>query len=140
MHIAQPGPPGPANMSAWSRWLLPAAAPASSLALPAWLRTQPAMAHRLGRAACAAQGARGLEHTFFSVHAPVLILAAPRDTIVPVSIARRLAHSLPDGRFQRSRYAGHHLPRRAADAVAAAIVAFLAAADTRRTCSQAVTR
>jgi pimeloyl-ACP methyl ester carboxylesterase/uncharacterized membrane protein YbhN (UPF0104 family) len=81
-----------------------------------------------------------LEHAISSVRAPVLLLADPRDTIVPVSIARRLAQSLPDGRLQLIRDAGHHLPRRAADAVAAAIVAFLAAADTRRTCSQAVTR
>jgi pimeloyl-ACP methyl ester carboxylesterase len=59
---------------------------------------------------------------------PVLVLADPRDTIVPFETARRLVRALPDARLQLVEGAGHHLPRRAPDAVADAIVASLAAA------------
>ena len=69
-----------------------------------------------------------LEHAIASVQAPVLLLADPRDTLVPLDTARRLARALPDARLQLIDDAGHHLPRRAPDAVADAIVAFLAAA------------
>jgi pimeloyl-ACP methyl ester carboxylesterase len=69
-----------------------------------------------------------LEHAITSVQAPVLLLADPRDTLVPLDTARRLARALPDARLQLIGGAGHHLPRRAPDAVADAIVAFLAAA------------
>ena len=62
-----------------------------------------------------------------SVEAPVLVLADPEDTLVPVDTARRLAQSLPDARLQLIEGAGHHLPRRAAGAVTEAMVAFLAA-------------
>jgi len=61
--------------------------------------------------------------------APVLLLADPRDTLVPLDTARRLARALPDARLQLIDGAGHHLPSRAPDAVADAIVAFLAAAE-----------
>jgi pimeloyl-ACP methyl ester carboxylesterase len=61
-----------------------------------------------------------------SVQAPVLLLADPDDTQVPAGTARRLAQTLPDARLQLVHGAGHHLPRRAADVVADAIVAFLA--------------
>ena len=70
-----------------------------------------------------------LEHAIASVQAPVLLLADPRDTLVPLDTARRLARALPDARLQLIEGAGHHLPRRAPDAVADAIVAFLAAAE-----------
>ena len=70
-----------------------------------------------------------LEHAIASVQAPVLLLADPRDTLVPVDTARRLARALPYARLQLIDGAGHHLPRRAPDAVADAIVAFLAAAE-----------
>jgi pimeloyl-ACP methyl ester carboxylesterase/uncharacterized membrane protein YbhN (UPF0104 family) len=66
-----------------------------------------------------------LEHAVPSVQAPVLLLADPRDTLVPVATARRLAHALPDARLRLVEGAGHHLPRRAPDAVADAIAAFL---------------
>jgi pimeloyl-ACP methyl ester carboxylesterase/uncharacterized membrane protein YbhN (UPF0104 family) len=72
-----------------------------------------------------------LEHAVASVQAPVLLLADPRDTLVPLDTARRLARALPDARLQLIDGAGHHLPRRAPDAVADAIVAFLAAAEER---------
>ena len=70
-----------------------------------------------------------LEHAIASVQAPVLLLADPRDTLVPLDTACRLARALPDARLQLINGAGHHLPRRAPDAVADAIVAFLAAAE-----------
>jgi pimeloyl-ACP methyl ester carboxylesterase len=61
-----------------------------------------------------------------SIQAPVLLLADPGDRVIPVSTARRLAQALPDARLQLAEGAGHHLPRRAADVVASAIVAHLA--------------
>jgi hypothetical protein len=72
-----------------------------------------------------------LEHAIASVQAPVLLLADPRDTLVPLDTTRRLARALPDARLQLIDGAGHHLPRRAPDAVADAMVAFLAAAEER---------
>jgi pimeloyl-ACP methyl ester carboxylesterase len=65
-----------------------------------------------------------------SVKAPVLLLADPKDTLVPVSTARRLAEALPDARLQLVEDAGHHLPRRASATVADAITAFVAAVDS----------
>jgi pimeloyl-ACP methyl ester carboxylesterase/uncharacterized membrane protein YbhN (UPF0104 family) len=70
-----------------------------------------------------------LEHAIASVRVPVLVLADPRDTIVPFETARRLVRALPDARLQLVQGAGHHLPRRAPAAVVDAIVAFLAAAQ-----------
>jgi pimeloyl-ACP methyl ester carboxylesterase len=70
-----------------------------------------------------------LESAIASVQAPVLLLADPEDTQVPVGTARRLVQILPDARLQLVQGAGHHLPRRAPQAVAGAIVAFLAAAQ-----------
>jgi uncharacterized membrane protein YbhN (UPF0104 family) len=70
-----------------------------------------------------------LEEALPSVRVPVLVLADPRDTIVPFETARRLVRTLPDARLQLVVGAGHHLPRRAPDAVADAIVASLAAAQ-----------
>src|SRR5580700_10208688 len=66
-----------------------------------------------------------LERAVSSVQAPVVLLADPRDTLVPVGTARRLAKALPQARLQFVEDAGHHLPRRAPDAVAEAIVTFL---------------
>jgi pimeloyl-ACP methyl ester carboxylesterase len=71
-----------------------------------------------------------LEAAIPSVQAPVLLLADPRDAMVPVDTARRLARALPDARLQLVEGAGHHLPLRAPDVVADAIVTFLAAADS----------
>jgi pimeloyl-ACP methyl ester carboxylesterase len=67
-----------------------------------------------------------LESTVPSVRAPVLLLADPGDTQVPVGTTRRLAQTLPGARLQLVHGAGHHLPRSAPDVVADAIVAFLA--------------
>lgn len=65
-----------------------------------------------------------------SVRAPALLLADPKDNVVPVHTARRLARALPNGRLRLIEGAGHHLPRRAPDAVAGAITAFLAAIES----------
>jgi pimeloyl-ACP methyl ester carboxylesterase len=70
-----------------------------------------------------------LEHALASVRAPVLVLADPKDTVVPFETACRLVRTLPDARLQRVEGVGHHLPRRAPAVVAAAIVDFLAAAQ-----------
>jgi pimeloyl-ACP methyl ester carboxylesterase len=70
-----------------------------------------------------------LEQAIASVRAPVLVLADPKDPVVPFETARLLARALPDVRLQRVEGAGHHLPRRASAVVADAIVAFLAAAQ-----------
>ncbi len=74
-----------------------------------------------------------LERALPSIEAPVLVLADPRDMLVPVDTARHLAQSLPDARLQLIEGAGHHLPRRAPGAVAEAIVTFLAAMEARQT-------
>jgi pimeloyl-ACP methyl ester carboxylesterase/uncharacterized membrane protein YbhN (UPF0104 family) len=67
-----------------------------------------------------------------SVQAPVLLLADPNDSVVPIDTARRLAQALPDARLQLVQGAGHHLPRRAADVVVSAIEAFVAAVEAER--------
>ncbi len=72
-----------------------------------------------------------LESAIPSIQAPVLLLADPDDTQVPVGTARRLAQTLPDARLQLVQGAGHHLPRRASGVVADAIVAFLATVEER---------
>ena len=59
-----------------------------------------------------------------------LLLTDPKDTLVPVGTARRLAEALPDARLQLVEGVGHHLPRRAHAAVADAVTAFLAAVDS----------
>jgi pimeloyl-ACP methyl ester carboxylesterase len=64
-----------------------------------------------------------------SVRAPALLLADPRDAMVPVVTARRLVRALPDARLRLIDGPGHHLPRRAPAAVAAAITGFLASLD-----------
>ena len=47
-----------------------------------------------------------------SVTAPVLLLADPQDTLIPVDTARRLEQALPDARLQLVDGVGHDLPRR----------------------------
>lgn len=65
-----------------------------------------------------------------SVRAPVLVLTDPEDSLVPLETARQLAQALPDARLQLVGGAGHHLPRRAAAAVADAIAALLQIMDS----------
>jgi pimeloyl-ACP methyl ester carboxylesterase/uncharacterized membrane protein YbhN (UPF0104 family) len=66
-----------------------------------------------------------LEDAIASVQAPVLVLADPKDTVVPFRTAHRLTRALPDARLMLIEGAGHHLPRRAHAVVADAIVTFL---------------
>ena len=69
-----------------------------------------------------------LEHALASVQAPVLVLADPKDSVVPFRTAGRLSRALPDAHLVLVEGAGHHLPRRAHAVVADAIVTFLSAA------------
>jgi len=75
----------------------------------------------------------GLTAALPDVVAPTLLIADPRDTLVPVRTTHRLAAALPDARVELVSGTGHHLPQRGAPAVAAAIVRFLAALDSRPT-------
>ena len=91
---------------------------------PLWrsfLTEQRALVHELG----------DLTTSLDSVVQPVLLLADPHDTLIPVSTTHRLAAALPDARVQLVNQIGHHLPRRGAPQIAAAITAFLTALDTR---------
>jgi pimeloyl-ACP methyl ester carboxylesterase len=65
------------------------------------------------------------------IQQPVLLLADPHDTLIPVRTTHELASLLPDARIQLIDQAGHHLPRRAAAQIAQAIVQFLTALDDR---------
>jgi pimeloyl-ACP methyl ester carboxylesterase len=60
-----------------------------------------------------------------SVPVPVLLLADPGDTLVPIGVARELDRLLPDARLSTVEGPGHHLPLRAPGTVAEAIVTFL---------------
>jgi pimeloyl-ACP methyl ester carboxylesterase len=73
----------------------------------------------------------GLSASLAAVTQPVLLIADSQDMVVPVATAYQLAAALPDSRVQLLDGAGHHLPRRAAPEVAAAIAAFLATLDDR---------
>jgi pimeloyl-ACP methyl ester carboxylesterase len=91
---------------------------------PLWrsfLTEQRALVHELG----------DLTASLASVAQPVLLLADPNDTLIPVSTTHQLAAVLPDAHVQLVKHIGHHLPRRGAPQTAAAITAFLAALDTR---------
>jgi pimeloyl-ACP methyl ester carboxylesterase len=68
-----------------------------------------------------------------SVRQPVLLVADPQDTLIPVRTTDQLAAALPDARVQFFDQVGHHLPRRAAPEIAIAIADFLAALDNRPT-------
>jgi pimeloyl-ACP methyl ester carboxylesterase len=63
------------------------------------------------------------------IRVPVLLLADPRDIVVPVATSRRLEQALPEARLQLIRRSGHDLPRRAPGRVTNAITGFLAALD-----------
>jgi pimeloyl-ACP methyl ester carboxylesterase/uncharacterized membrane protein YbhN (UPF0104 family) len=73
-----------------------------------------------------------LERALPMIEVPVLVLADPRDAVVPVVTARCLAQLLPNARLELINGAGHHLPRRASGAVADAIGTFLAAIDAEQ--------
>lgn len=73
----------------------------------------------------------GLTASLEHVRQPVLLLADPHDTMVPVSTSYQLAAGLPDARVELLSGTGHHVPRRAAPAAAEKIVRFLAALNSR---------
>jgi pimeloyl-ACP methyl ester carboxylesterase len=66
-----------------------------------------------------------------TVTQPVLLVADPRDMIIPVRSTQRLAAALPDARVRMLDGPGHHLPRKAAPRIAAAIADFLGTLDSR---------
>ena len=72
-----------------------------------------------------------------SVRLPVLLVADPQDTMVPISTARELHRLLPNSRLQLVDGLGHHLPMRAADLVAETVVTFLTALDSGGASAQA---
>ena len=72
-----------------------------------------------------------LSASLAGVHQPVLLIADPDDTLIPVGTTHQLAAALPDARVQLLSQIGHHLPRRGAPQIAAAITDFLAALDSR---------
>lgn len=92
---------------------------------PLWrsfLTEQRALVHELG----------GLTASLARVVQPVLLIADPDDTLVPVGTTHQLAAALPDAHVQLLTQIGHHLPRRGAPQIATAIIDFLAALDRRR--------
>jgi pimeloyl-ACP methyl ester carboxylesterase len=62
---------------------------------------------------------------------PVLLLADPSDTLIPVQATIQLAAALPDAQVELVSDIGHHLPRRGATETAAKIVQFLTALESR---------
>jgi pimeloyl-ACP methyl ester carboxylesterase len=73
----------------------------------------------------------GLTAALPQVRQPVLLLADPADTLVPVSTTYELAAALPDARVELLTGIGHHVPRRGATEAAQRISAFLATLDGR---------
>jgi pimeloyl-ACP methyl ester carboxylesterase len=119
--IARRRPIGPGDHVNWHIW-----GHAHRDHGPLWrsfLTEQRALVHELG----------DLTNSLTSVAQPVLLLADPNDTLIPVSTTHQLAAVLPDARVELVSQLGHHLPRRGAPQIAAAITAFLAALDTRPT-------
>jgi pimeloyl-ACP methyl ester carboxylesterase len=73
----------------------------------------------------------GLTSSLARIHRPVLLLADPRDTLIPVETAHELAALLPAARLQLLNDVGHNLPRRGAAQITEAIVQFLTELDDR---------
>lgn len=67
-----------------------------------------------------------LAATAATVACPVVLLADPGDTMIPFATSEALQALLPDARVQPVPGPGHHLPRRAPDAVADAVAGFCA--------------
>ena len=111
-------PPGPGEYANWQVWSQ--AGREHGRLWRTFLTEQRALLRELSE----------LEHAVPSIRPPVLLLADPHDTVIPVETAGRLAQALPHARLQLVGGAGHHLPRRAADVVASAIVAFVAEGET----------
>jgi pimeloyl-ACP methyl ester carboxylesterase len=73
----------------------------------------------------------GLAAALPDIGQPVLLLADPHDTLIPVQTTHQLAAALPDARVELLRGTGHHIPRRGAAEAAARIVQFLTALESR---------
>lgn len=65
------------------------------------------------------------------VSVPALVMADPKDTLVPFRTAVALARLLPDARLRPIEGAGHHLPLRAPAEVAREMARFFASLDAR---------
>ena len=111
-------PPGPGEYANWQVWSQ--AGRERGRLWRTFLTEQRALLRELSE----------LEHAVPSIRPPVLLLADPHDTVIPVETAGRLAQALPHARLELVGGAGHQLPRRAAAVVASAIVAFVAEAET----------
>jgi pimeloyl-ACP methyl ester carboxylesterase len=115
----RPRPPGPDQAVNWQIW-----ANAHHDHGPLWrsfLAEQRALVRELG----------SLTAALPAVAQPVLLVADPHDMIVPVRSTHQLATALRDARVQMLDGPGHHLPRRAAPQIAAAIAGFLGTLDNR---------
>lgn len=75
----------------------------------------------------------GLTASLPAIGQPVLLLADPDDTLIPVQATYQLAAALPDARVEILTDIGHHLPRRGAVKTAARIIQFLAELEVRPT-------
>lgn len=75
--------------------------------------------------------AAGLAGAARSVRVPALVVSDTRDPMVPFRTAQALAGLIPGARLRVIDGAGHHLPLRAPEEVAAQITAFLDDADVR---------
>ncbi|MCU1455790.1 MAG: alpha/beta hydrolase fold protein [Acidimicrobiales bacterium] len=75
---------------------------------------------------------RELEPGLGDISAATLVLADPADPLIPPATPRALAEVLPNGRLQWIEIGAHHLPRRAPEAVAAAINDFLSTLEPSR--------
>ncbi len=75
----------------------------------------------------------GLTAMLPAIRQPVLLLADPHDTLVPVQATQSLAAALPDARVELVSEIGHHLPRRGAAQTAAKVTEFLAELENRPT-------
>src|SRR5258708_25715804 len=67
----------------------------------------------------------GLAEMATAVRVPALIVADPRDTLVPFRTAQALELLLPDAQLELAENAGHHLPLRSPDQGAREITTFL---------------
>jgi pimeloyl-ACP methyl ester carboxylesterase len=81
--------------------------------------------------------AAGLADAARAVRVPALVISDRRDPMVPFKTAQALASLIPDARLHVIEGAGHHLPLRAPEEVAAQITGFLDDIDARSGDSQA---
>jgi 3-oxoadipate enol-lactonase len=69
--------------------------------------------------------AAALDRAIANVRAPALLLADPKDTVVPIRTAHALQDVLPDTELTLVEDGGHALPRQTPETVAAAITSFV---------------